>query len=87
MPTETSRPKKLTKRQKAALEPFALLLAGLNTMPTKEIETLYAGCRAVSETNCWWATYQAAHAILPSVVREMTRRAKPKANAERRPGQ
>ncbi len=57
----------MTPEQKRILEPFADTLANwdqqLREMTPDEFDAMEAACNAVTTTNCWAATYDAAHII------------------------
>ncbi len=69
---------KTLKKYKAEIDPFAKLYAEIETRienaDGKKLAYWLKCCNAVSETNCWWATYRAAEIIKPLIVAEQRRR-------------
>lgn len=61
----------MTPRQKDILEPFADMYAKmderLSALGAEELIELRKACNSVSTTNCWHATYAAAHIIAPLI--------------------
>lgn len=59
----------LNQRQREDLAPFADMLHRMDLMvralPDDELQNLLDACGAVTNSNCWWATFRAA-----SIVRE-----------------
>ena len=59
-----SKPARLTPVQRNALEPIAMVLAGidesLQNCDRNELLIILDACNSVSETNCWCWTYAAA---------------------------
>lgn len=53
------------------LRPFAIHIAGIErairALADSELVSLYHACNKATETNCWWAEYQAAQQIKPIV--------------------
>lgn len=68
----------MNKEQKLILEPVAIVLAGINAdlqeKLDEEILEMYDACEAVSRTNCWCFTYDAAQYLKPVLVQVMTER-------------
>ena len=54
----------MTPEQQAVLEPIAIVLSGiqadLDNKTTDELLFMLKACKAVTRTNCWVWTYQAA---------------------------
>ncbi len=46
---------------------YQSMFAPLDTMTVAQLERLKVACEACSQSNCCWATYRAAQAILPDV--------------------
>lgn len=63
----------MTKSHKQLLEPFAIVLAGMDAklrdMTTEELIELRKACEAVTPTNCWCFTFHAANVIRPEIDR------------------
>ena len=69
----------MTKQEwKAALEPFAIVLAGMvesiKAMDDEELLALRAACDQPTSTNCWCWTYSAANVIRGEVDGEILQR-------------
>ena len=64
---------------KTELQPYAILLSGINEDLTNksedELKALLNACAEPTSTNCWWATMHAAKFIKPLVEDEIARRA------------
>lgn len=60
------------------LKPYAVLLAGMESefdnLTAEELVSLRAACDAPTNTNCWWATKQAADLIRPMLDGQIYRR-------------
>ena len=67
-----------TPEWKTALEPFAIVIAGmtsnLENMEDAELLALRDACLEVTSTNCWCYTYTAAKTITPWIDREINLR-------------
>lgn len=65
----------MTKPQKDALQPFAIIYAGmvrsLEEMREPELQNLRRACVAASTINCWWAAYDVAQVLQPLVEKEL----------------
>lgn len=66
-------PGQLSKEHRAALEPFAMVVAGMDAalqeLSYDELTTLKDACNSVSTTNCWCHTWTAANHIRAEVER------------------
>lgn len=73
---------RMTREQKAALEPYAALLARLidrvEALPATHLQNLVEAARAASTGNCGWATYRVAQLIAPIAEAELLRRERAK---------
>lgn len=63
---------------KKELEPFAILVAGVNedleNRAEEDLRVLLDACQQPTHTNCWCWTYAAAKWIRPLVEEELARR-------------
>ena len=63
---------------KIELKPYAILLAGMESyfdnLTDDELASLRAACDEPTNTNCWWATKQAAELIRPMLDGQIYRR-------------
>lgn len=63
---------------KKELEPFAILVAGVNedleNRAEEDLRALLDACNQPTITNCWYWTYKAAKWIQPLVEEELARR-------------
>ena len=70
--------KKMSISQRRVLEPIAILLCGievaLDEKDDSEIIEMLEACEAVSETNCWSYTHDAAKYIQPKLLAIAKRR-------------
>lgn len=68
----------MKKSWEVALEPFAIVLAGMNesirAMTDEELLELWAACDQPTQTNCWCWTYRAANVIRDEVRDEISAR-------------
>jgi len=60
------------------LKPYAIHVAGIHSaisaLSDDELTKLLAASESATQTNCWWATYQAAKLIGPEIRREIEAR-------------
>jgi len=63
---------------KIELKPYAILLAGMESdfdnLMDEELASLRSACDEPTNTNCWWATKQAADLIRPMLDEQIYRR-------------
>lgn len=73
---------RMTRKQKAALEPYAALLARLvdhiEALPEADLQNMVEAANAASTTNCGWDTYRVAQLIAPVANAELLRRERAK---------
>ena len=78
--------KKTINRHLKELSPFANLYAGIENKlmgaSERRLRLWLRICETPTETNCWWATYNAAKMIKPLIQKELAIRAYQKKKAK-----
>lgn len=69
---------RLTKTDKALLQPYGALIAGIykqiESADNEELAALLSAAARADQGNCWWATYRAAQIVSEIARGELYRR-------------